>query len=66
MNGTPCLKRGSAEKSPIRDGRGSGSSSASSNISQQQPRKMTFMEQVNKRKGNRAHSSITTKVVFNL
>ena len=54
---TICLQmtynfRGSVEKtSQQKDGRGSASSSASSNISQQQPRKMTFMEQVNKRKG---------------
>ena len=58
--------RGLAEKSQLRDGRGSASSSESSNLSQQQPRKMTFMEQVNKRKGNRVHTSITSKVLFNL
>ena len=46
--------RGSVEKSPQqKDGRGSVSSSEGSNISQQQPRKMTFMEQVNKRKGKK-------------
>ena len=35
-----------------KDGHDSATSSEESNISQQQPRKMTFMEQVNKRKGN--------------
>ena len=39
------------KSSQQKDGRGSASSSEGSNISQQQPRKMTFMEQVNKRKG---------------
>ena len=34
-----------------KDGRGSATSSEASDVSQQQPRKMTFMEQVNKRKG---------------
>ena len=42
----------STEKSPRqKDGRDSATSTEESNISQQQPRKMTFMEQVNKRKG---------------
>ena len=40
-----------ASGTTMKDGRGSATSSEASDVSQQQPRKMTFMEQVNKRKG---------------